>query len=318
MTAAGDANFDENPLAGLEQVNAFLESMAYESNDSPHTIRNYRIDLSDFLRWAARNQLDPFALTHRQARRYLGELDAAGYARSTINRRLSAVKGFYRWLNVSGMLDHDPVCALQGPKKPSRLPHPIGVQEMERLLSVYSECDSEGNARERGPKEIRDQAVLELLYACGLRVSEVSGLKMGDINFEQGLVRAFGKGSKERIVPVHQEAVSSMRLYRDEAREELLQGAQSDWFFVSNRGNRYSADAIRKMFKGALAQAGLDASLSPHAMRHTFATDVLAGGADLRSVQEMLGHASLSTTQIYTHVSIDRMSEAHRQAHPRG
>ncbi len=291
--------------------------MRVERSASAHTVRAYHIDLMDFARWAKRASVDPLTATHRQLRQYLGELDRAQYSRTTINRRLSALRGFFRWLNVTGKSSSDPACVLQGPKKQKSLPQVIRPADMARLLSVHGKRDAQGRPREQSPADMRDQALLEFLYACGARVSEASGLKVADVDFEQGQVKVFGKGSKERIIPLHEMALSSLRAYLVVGRPRLLDGKSSEYAFVSTRGNRMGTDAIRKMFKATLREAGLDETLSPHDMRHTFATDLLSGGADLRSVQEMLGHASLSTTQVYTHLSPERLKDAHRQAHPR-
>lgn len=298
-------------------VDGFCDVLRFERNASAHTVRAYRIDLEDFLRWSVREGVDPLIATHRQLRRYLGELDRAQYSRTTINRRLSALRGFYRWLNVTGTTDEDPASVLQGPKQPKSLPRVIKASDMVRLLSVYGKRDAEGHPREQSYADMRNQALLEFLYACGARVSEASGLLEADVNLACAQVKVFGKGSKERIIPLHAMAVSSMRSYATVARPHLLKDRSCAFFFVSTRGNRMGTDAMRKMFKDALRAAGLDETLSPHTMRHTFATDLLEGGADLRSVQEMLGHASLSTTQIYTHLSADRLKTAHAQAHPR-
>lgn len=296
----------------------FLESLLHEQNCSPNTIRNYRIDVSDYLRWIERCELDLTKLTARQARRYLSELDAAGYARTTINRRLSSIKSFYKWMYRMQLIDTNPIAALQGPKKPQRLPKSITIDDVERILEVHAKRFNEAEDELVKAKEIRDQSLLELLYACGLRISEASNLTIADIDFTERQIRVFGKGSKERIVPVHDRAINMLTAYINDHRRTLLGEKQSDRLFVSNKGNAYSTDSIRKMFKSTLTDAGVDSTLSPHAMRHSFATDVLSGGADLRSVQEMLGHSSLSTTQIYTHVTPQRLSDVHHQAHPRG
>ncbi len=298
-------------------VEEFCEAIRVEHNASAHTVRAYHVDLMDFARWAFRKKVDPLTATHRQLRRYLGELDRAQYSRTTINRRLSALRSFYRWLNVTGKTDVDPASLLQGPKQPKSLPHVIKPKDMVKLLSVYGPRDVDGTPREQSYTDKRNVALLEFLYACGARVSEASGLLYEDVDFKSGQVKVFGKGSKERIIPLHELALDSMRSYAMTARPHLLEGRNSIYFFVSTRGNQMGTDAIRKMFKEALRQAGLDETLSPHVMRHTFATDLLDGGADLRSVQEMLGHASLSTTQIYTHLSPARLKQVHSQAHPR-
>lgn len=299
-------------------VQGFCDAMRFEHNASVHTVRAYRIDLMDYARWAYREGIDPLTATHRQLRRYLGELDLAQYSRTTINRRLSALRSFFRWLNVTGVIQEDPASILQGPKQQKSLPHVIRPNDMVKLLSVYGKRDASGQIREQSSTDLRNQALLEFLYACGARISEASGLLMANVDFASGQVKVFGKGSKERIIPLHDMAVSCMRTYALVARPTILGECTCDYFFVSTRGNRMGTDAMRKMFKEALKLAGLDETLSPHDMRHTFATDLLDGGADLRSVQEMLGHASLSTTQIYTHLTPGRLKQVHSQAHPRG
>ncbi|WP_165048219.1 MULTISPECIES: tyrosine recombinase [unclassified Adlercreutzia] len=305
-------------LPGAEHVEGFCRALVVERNASAHTVRNYRVDLTDYLRWAARASLDPLRVTHKQLRLYLGELDQARYRRTTVNRRLSALRSFFRWLVGEGRVDADPASVLQGPKTPRSLPKVIKPADMARLLSVHAPRALDGTPRDQTCEDLRDLALLELLYACGARVSEASGLKAADVDLARGQVKVFGKGAKERIIPIHELAAQAMRAYAAKGRPQLLRGRESEFFFVSARGNRMSTDAIRKMFKATVRAAGLDESLSPHAMRHTFATDLLSGGADLRSVQEMLGHASLSTTQIYTHVSPERLRAVHAQAHPRG
>ena len=302
---------------GSELIDGFIESLHVEKAVSPHTERSYRTDLEAFLRWCDRNGVDPLRATHRQLRAYLGELDAAQYARSTINRHLSALHGFYGWMSTQGIVESDPSSVLSGPKLSRHLPHVLKQGEMDRLLAVHGPVDVSGEPREQTPADVRDQAILELFYACGARISEVAGLNVTDIDFSSQLVRLFGKGSKERIVPLHDLCVATLQSYLRDARPVLLGSKTSERLFISTRGNPMSAAAIRAMFKRTVRAAGLDEQLSPHDMRHTFATDLLEGEADLRSVQEMLGHASLSTTQIYTHLSTARLKDAHSRAHPR-
>lgn len=315
-----NTNIEEDDFClGSSELESFLESLKFERNFSEHTIRNYSIDVSDFLRWANRNELDPFSLNRRQARRYLGELDSAAYKRTTVNRRLSAVKTFFEWLKVNGIVEQDPFSALSGPKCASRLPKSINSLEMDRLLEVHASALSD---LEEGSNDfantVRNQALLELIYAAGLRISEASGLLMGNVDLSSGQVKVLGKGKKERIIPIHEGAIEYIRLYLKKGRPVLANSDSPENLFLSPRGNAYSPDCIRRMFKKTLSAAGLDPTLSPHALRHSFATDVLVGGADLRSVQEMLGHSSLSTTQIYTHISDERLKDVHHQAHPRG
>ncbi len=312
-----DSSSSDCSICSTELSN-YLKSLELERNYSKHTIRNYQIDIEEYLRWIVRNEYDPKKITHRQFRRYLSDLDAAQYSRNTINRRLSSIRGFYAWMSAHGLTDTNPTSAISGPKKPIRLPHTLQTSEITKILEVYT-----GDSFE----DIRNQAILELIYACGLRVSEASNLVLQNLDLANGQIRVLGKGSKERIVPVHNLAIATLTSYLKGARPALLAQLKEkenvkpdnlDYVFLSKRGNRFSEAEIRKMFKKTLATAGLDLGFTPHDLRHSFATDVLNGGADLRSVQEMLGHSSLSTTQIYTHVTPERLKEIHHQAHPRG
>jgi len=239
---------------------------------------------------------------------YLAELDRARYARTTVSRRLSSVRSWFAYLTVNGYVDSDPSAVLSAPKLPSRLPRLVPAEELEALLGAPDVTT---------PIGLRDAAVLELLYASGLRVSEVAGLTMTDLDLSQGQLRAFGKGSKERIVPVHRLAVNRLRAWLATGRPAFARPDSPDAVFLSSRGHPLSADAIRRLFKRYVREVGAATSLSPHALRHTFATHMLEGGADLRTVQELLGHVALSTTQIYTHLSMKRLQDVHRTAHPR-
>lgn len=311
---------DERIDPAVEQrIDEYCAALRSEHNASKHTIRNYRVDLHAYARWAQRSGVDPFSPTHRQLRRYLAELDAAQYARNTINRHLSALKGFMQYQVIAGYTTTNAADVLSTLKKDKSLPHRISQSDMMALLAVNAPLDEQGHTRERTPAQLRDQAVLEFLYACGARVSEAADLRLASVDFDQAQVRVIGKGNKERIIPLHSMAVESMRAYLQAGRHALVDPDHpNDYFFLSPRGKRYSPDAIRRMFKKTLAQAGIQGDYSPHDMRHTFASDILEGGADLRSVQEMLGHASLSTTQIYTHLSVGRLANVHKTAHPRG
>lgn len=298
-----------------EYVESFCASLVFERNLSEHTTRNYRLDLRAFGKWLKRNSYDLASLRHQQLRLYLAELDQARYSRRTINRHLSAIKAFYRWLVITGLVENDPASLLQGPRQAKSLPRVINREDMDSLLAVYANLAK--NSEEKA-EYLRNQALMEFLYASGARVSEAAGLLLSGVDFGQGIVKVYGKGGKERLIPLHPLAVASMQQYLRFGRKELLKEKSSDFFFVSSAGNQLSTHAIRQVFKFALRSAGLDESLSPHAVRHTFATDLLSGGADLRSVQEMLGHSSLSTTQIYTHLTPEHLKNVHRQAHPRG
>lgn len=296
-----------------ELVRDYLVYLGGVRNLSDNTVRGYGIDLDAFCDWAERQGIAPLELTHRQLRTYLSYLARARYSSKTINRHLSALRGLYRWLLREGRTTADAAAAVASPKLSKTLPETMSDQEVGRLLATCADEDA---------CALRDRAFLELLYASGARISEISKLDLSDVDLAQGQARLFGKGSKERIVPLYDTCLAWLRRYLDEARPELARkGGGKDAkkaLFLSVRGNRMSAGALRTVFERRVAQAGLDPSITPHAMRHTYATELLSGGADLRSVQELLGHASLSTTQIYTHLSVDRLKEAARQAHPRG
>ena len=357
---------DELKQTWGELIDAFCKSLATQYNKSAHTIRNYRIDIEAYLRWCKREGIDMLTARHQQIRRYLAYLDQAQYARTTINRHLSSIKAFYRWLVVEEKCQSNPAAILQGPKQPKTLPRVISAHDIDHLLeesnhvsdgfmnrgNQVNRCDQSNkrgitNRHEQVIKTqthatrnefdttnktsssrrsaelaqalcIRNEALLELLYAAGLRVSEASSLLLSGLDLQQGFVRVMGKGSKERLVPLHQKACEALTEYLQYGRPLLRKHPDNSYVFLSVRGNKLSTNTIRSIFKERLHEVGLDESLSPHALRHSFATDLLSGGADLRSVQEMLGHASLSTTQIYTHLTSDHLKEVHRTSHPRG
>ncbi len=313
--AAGAARMPEDPFAderfdahAAECARLFIRHLDVERGLSPHTIRAYAGDVRAYLDWAARDGADPLHLTHRRFRRYMAEIDRAGYARKTACRRLAAVRSFFSYLGERGILDANPAAVAATPKVARELPRVVSQADIDKLLSS---CD--------GPSavDMRDRAFLELLYACGARIAEIAALKPGDIDFAVGELRLFGKGGKERIVPLHELACSCARAYLDMARPQLLVKGPVAEMFVSTRGNPMSAAALRRVFHERAARAGLDPSLHPHDIRHAFATDLVEGGADLRSVQDMLGHASLSTTQIYANLSLEHMKQTYARTHPR-
>jgi len=289
-------------------VDAFLAHLANERGLSPHTVRAYATDLRQFLGWADRAGVDVFSAGHRQLRRYLAELDAARYARRTSARRLAAVRAFYRYLVETDVLQTDPAGVLATPKLERRLPKVVPEETLTALLDAPDPETPEG---------LRDRALLELLYASGARISELCGLDLADLDLAQGQVRVMGKGAKERILPLYPHAVRRLNDYLGRGRPALAKKPAQTALFLSVRGNRLSPDAARTRFKLHLESAGGALSLSPHALRHTFATHLLESGADLRAVQELLGHVALSTTQIYTHVGRKRLQDVHRDAHPR-
>ncbi len=288
-------------------VARFLGDLEKVRGYSPHTVRAYSSDLRAYLDWATRADVDPVRLSHRQLRMYLAELDRARYARRTIARRLAAVRSLFSYLTEQGIVESDPASILSAPKLPSRLPKTVPNDTLAALLDAPDLAT---------PAGLRDRAVLEVLYASGIRVSELVGLDLGDTDLAQGQLRVMGKGSKERIVPVHRAAVAALTEYVRAGRPLLAKRAE-DALFLSTRGNRLSADSVRLLMKRYLEQVGGALSISPHSLRHTFATHLVEAGADLRTVQELLGHVALSTTQIYTHVGKRRLKDVHKDAHPR-
>ncbi len=307
------AGGSENNLSFEDCAQGFLESLGSIRRLSPNTLRAYECDLEAFGSWLERTGFDAFSLTHAQLRSYLGELSRAGYSPRTVSRHLSALRGLYKWMSEHGVDANAAVAVVSSPKISRNLPKTLDDQEVEKILSTCNMDD---------PCGLRDAAFIEFMYATGARISEVAGLKLGDVDFGQGQARLFGKGSKERLVMLYPQALEVLQRYLDKARPALLakrsqDGPTIDAVFLSVRGNAMSADSLRKAFEKHARAAGLDAQVTPHAVRHTFATELLDGGADLRSVQELLGHASLSTTQIYTHVSVERLKQAARSAHPR-
>jgi len=292
-------------------VDQFLAYLRSARGLSPNTVRSYATDLSSYCDWVEREGVRPLGVSHAELRRYLAELSRARYASKTINRHLSALRTLYKWLLSEGYAKTDAAAALSSKKVAKTLPATINDADVRALLATCDLTTAVG---------MRDDAMLELMYASGARISEVSALDVRDVDFGQKQVRLFGKGSKERIVPLYDAALYAVHRYIGVARGELLaarKGADDGALFLSTRGNRMSADSMRKTFERHAVQAGVSGKVTPHTMRHTFATELLSGGADLKSVQELLGHESLSTTQIYTHLSIDRLKDAARQAHPR-
>lgn len=297
-------------------VDGFCRYLARVEGMSPETVRAYTSHLAAYGRWVEREGLDGLSLGVRDLRRYLAELRRAGYAPKTVAAHLSAVRSLYRWMVAEEIVDTDPASALSAPKIPQSLPHVLTPEQTERLLAMPDVATPQGQ---------RDATMLELLYASGARISELAGLTVDAVDLRDATVRLFGKGSKERIVPLYRRALRICESYEREARPLLLArradtegAARERALFISTRGRAMSADALRYRFETLARAAGLPAGTTPHAMRHTFATDLLSGGADLRSVQELLGHASLSTTQLYTHLTPERLKGALKQAHPRG
>lgn len=298
--------------AQVSHVEQFIEYLSKVRNLSENTLRSYQTDLLAFQQWCSREGVEVTKVDHRNLRLYLAYLKQTQYSAKTLNRHLSALRSFYKWMQREKLIATDPALALSNPRAPRNLPHTMTDSDVNRLLESCDTSTAVG---------LRDRAFLEFLYATGARISEVATLKLEQIDLQNGTVRLFGKGSKERIVPLYESAIEWLKKYLRSSRPTLLlkdkSGRAHSALFISVRGNDMSADSLRKVFSSYLVAAGLDSSLSPHAMRHTYATELLGGGADLRIVQELLGHESLSTTQVYTHLSVDRLKEAAKAAHPR-
>jgi integrase/recombinase XerD len=291
----------------------FLAYLELERGLSRNTLQAYRTDLFQFGEFLQARGITPYSATHRDLADFLtalasGDEAHAPVAATTLARKVACLRSFYRHLRREGLLEHDPTAELRGPRKPQRLPRVLSRDEVTRLLQAPQGA---------GPLALRDRALLEVMYACGLRASEAVGLQMGELDLEEGILCARGKGSKERIVPVGREALSALRAYFRSGRAELLGTALTQNVFLNRRGGPLTRQGLYKIVQGHARRVGLDERMSPHTLRHSFATHLLAGGCDLRSLQEMLGHADLATTQIYTHLSADRLKDAYFSAHPR-
>jgi integrase/recombinase XerD len=294
----------------------FLAYLELERGLSRNTLSAYRCDLLQFGEFLDRNDVTVQASTHGDLAAFLSELAAGSeehppVAPTTLSRKVACLRSFYRHLRMDGTIEHDPTADLHGPRKPQRLPHVLSRDEVARLLAQPRGLD---------PLALRDRALLETMYACGLRASEAVGLELSDIDLEEGLLCARGKGSKERIVPIGSKAVTALLAYRRGGRPILMKAhlpQSQSRLFVNRRGGGLTRQGLYKIVQGHARRAGLEDRMSPHTLRHSFATHLLAGGCDLRSLQEMLGHADLATTQVYTHLSAERLKDAYFNAHPR-
>ena len=292
------------------EIDAFCDTLWLEDGLAKASLSSYRSDLLHFSNWLGEQQLPALcAVDEASLMRFVAALSQTLRASSQA-RYISTLRRFYRYLLARGRISVDPTLKVAMPVKPSRLPKVLSEAQVEALLAAPQTEQSLG---------LRDRAMLETLYATGLRVSELVGLKLHEFNFEMGVIRVFGKGSKERLVPLGEEAIDWLRRYLVEGRPELLGGRQSHDLFITARGASMTRQAFWYLIKRFALQAGIDpARLSPHVMRHAFATHLLNHGADLRVVQLLLGHSDISTTQIYTHIARERLKSLHAQHHPRG
>lgn len=311
-----------------DHLKAFLDYLRLNENASAHTVRAYESDLTQYLEFLAAHlgrrvsAIEPVDLDHAGARAFLSDLTRRGSSKASAARKLSALRAFGRYLRREGVLDGDPSALVGAPRREVRIPNHLAVGEIEKLLDT-----PDGST----PLGRRDKAILELFYASGLRLSELVSLNLDDVNLSARVVRVLGKGRKERIVPFNQSATSALRAWMADraafapppaaavrrAREVSTRRRSVDPLFLNYRGGRLSTRSVDKLVRRYVAQCSTRYGISPHALRHSFATHLLEAGADLRAIQELLGHARLSTTQRYTHVNAAQLIETYRKAHPR-
>jgi len=296
--------------ADLAEVDNFCDALWLEDGLAKATLDSYRSDLGRLSLWLANNAGEPLLdIRATTLTAFIAHLSRQTRA-SSQSRYLSTLRRFYRWQLGRGRIFIDPTLKLANPARPSRLPKVMSEKQVDALLNAPN-LDT--------PLGLRDRAMLETLYASGLRVTELVNLKIHEVGFNEGVVRVIGKGSKERLVPLGEQAIDWLTRYLNEARPEIIKGQQSEDMFVTARGGAMTRQAFWQLIKRYAPQAGIDtAKLSPHVMRHAFATHLLNHGADLRVVQLLLGHADISTTQIYTHVARERLKKLHAMHHPRG
>jgi integrase/recombinase XerC len=285
------------------QISQFINFLKTERHYSEHTIDNYERDL----RWLV-NFLKERKIDRSAARDYLLALEKGRYSRRSIARKLSSARSFFRFLEREKLITQNPFANLLTPKLPKKLPNFLYPEELNRLLAAPDL---------KKPAGLRDSALLEIIYGTGLRVTEVVRMNLNDVDFAEGEIKVLGKGSKERIVLFGSHASNALTTYIKEGRPQLLAGAKSPAVFINRRGTRLTTRSVERLIVYYAKKAGLVKKITPHTLRHSFATHLLSGGADLRMVQELLGHVSLSTTQVYTHITKERLKEVYDSAHPR-
>ncbi len=297
--------------AGFDDMTArYLDHLLIERGLAEHTLNAYASDLADYSQFlSGRGITSPSECSRDDLVIFLADLDARGLSPRSRARRISCLKGFFRFLTEREHIAEDPSALLESPKIPKRIPQYLDVAEVEKLLDAVPTGTPEGR---------RDAAMLELIYAAGLRVSELVGLRIDQVDFSVGCVTVMGKGSKERVVPVGIPASQALTEYVTHARPVLLNGRASDMMFVTRRGGPMTRQGFWKIVKKIAKRAGITKDVSPHTLRHSFATHLVQNDAGLRSVQMMLGHADISTTEIYTHVAQHRLKKLHSLYHPRG
>ena len=285
-------------------IRSFLDSLYIEKGLSKNTVSSYKNDISSFLSWLNKKQINYQQVSGKNINEFISNLFNSGLKSSSINRKISSIKHFYLFLSKKKIIEYSPADEIETPKQEKYLPISMSEDEVERLLS----SPNSNRIIER-----RDKAMIEILYATGMRISELVNLKLTDVDFNRSVLKVFGKGSKERLVPYGEKAAEALDIYlRDRKRSD------SKNIFLSNRGSQITRGAFWQRIKIYIKRENLKSSISPHTLRHAFATHLLNRGADLRSVQILLGHSDLSTTQIYTHIAKQRLGEILKKHHPRG
>lgn len=285
-------------------IDKFMNYLRVEKNVSVHTITNYSIDLDVFKDFLGDKEIE--TVDHLALRRFLAELRAKNYAKRTVARKLASLRSFFRFLFREGHIKKNPITAILTPKLDKKLPVFLDIAKIDRLLLAPTDKDLPG---------LRDRALLETLYSTGIRVSELVGLDLRDVDFISGVIKVLGKGSKERIAPIGERALIAIRKYVDKKSGDKIK--DKDAVFLNKSGARLTDRSVRRIVDKHVKTCSIAEKISPHSLRHSFATHLLDRGADLRSVQELLGHMNLSTTQIYTHVTMERLKSVYDKAHPR-
>ncbi|MBL6685284.1 MAG: site-specific tyrosine recombinase XerD [Methylophilaceae bacterium] len=289
-------------------IDEFIDHLWLEDGLSQNTLNSYRFDLKIFYSWLLKNKVDLLNVSQADIEQYLAYKFPSSKSRS-ISRLLATLRRFYRFLLRDNKVKTDPTLNIQTPKVPKSLPKSLSEEEVEALIAA-PDIDH--------PVGVRDRAMLEILYACGLRVTELVGLLVTEIILQDGVIRVTGKGQKTRLVPMGEESVDWVKKYLHESRPKILADRTSKFLFVSNRSECMTRQTFWHLIKRYSIQAGINKTISPHVLRHAFATHLINHGADLRVVQMLLGHSDISTTQIYTHVARERLKKLHQEHHPRG
>ena len=298
----------------LSNVDGFLNYMTVERGISPNTLAAYRSDLSQLIEYLNANHFNGNGdgwecVNEDMMSQYLLHLHALEYSDTTRARKVASSKSLFGFLLDEGIVSRDPTENISSPRIGRSLPDTLSIEEVDDLLASAS--------RQESPDSMRDRAMFELIYACGLRVTELVSLDLEDLDLEQGSVRCLGKGGKERLIPVHADAISVLRRYIDETRPALVRNSSERALFLNRRGQRLSRQGFWLILKGQAKRAGIDKKITPHTLRHSFATHLLQGGAPLRHVQELLGHSSITTTQVYTHLTSEHVRTEYDKSHPR-